>query len=541
MNNFTLRAACSILLLTSMLCLDGQQSDAYTPEDPVVKNMVGKAIQYLNSAQTAPNELVLVGYTLMKENHNAQNPVVQKALAEAQKYAAKAAREHTSKSNYEAAISALLFCEVDVDKYRSELNTIVEYFNRVQPSHGGYTYPAGKKGDTSQTQYVILALWTLDIHDFSIDYSRLQLSMNWQLRVQDPTGGFPYQGERPAGGQLIKQHEVTESMGYAGGSILLIGGDVLGMWGDTKTQEDPSLIDLPKAIKEIKIDPNAKKKNNLSRIPNARLVDSCRRMEGWQRANNNKNRMSGQFYYYSCYTEERYQSFSDIAQGQPIADNTPWYNRIVDELRQKQSADGSWLRTSGIGAPANTCFAVLALIRSTKKALNQAYGSDTQGGYGFGKDVSNSTLTADGKATQPSAAQSMDNMLKLLEASGADKLDGQALAENMKLSRDPKKRANEIDQMERILRGSQSYQARRVAARVLGTADSFDVVPTLIYALSDPDQEVPRFARDSLRFISRKFEGFDMPDVLDEASRLNGELAWQDWYKTVRPDYEFTD
>lgn len=541
MNHFIMRKAFLLLLATSMLSLGGQESSAYTPEDPVVKGMVGKAIQYLNTTETAPNELVLVGYTLMKENHDANNAVVQKALAEAKKYTAKAAREHTAKSNYEAAVSALLFCEVDVNTYRNELNTIVDYFNRVQPSHGGYTYPNHKTGDTSQTQYVMLALWTLDLNDFEIDYSRLQLAMNWQLRVQDPSGGFPYQGELPPGGQLIKQHEVTESMGYAGGSILLIGGDVLGMWGDTKTQEDPSLVDLPKAIKQIKTDPNSKKKNNLSRIPNARVLDSCRRMEGWQKANNNKSRTTGQFYYYSCYTEERYQSFSDIAQGQPIADNTPWYNRIVDELRQNQGADGSWRRTNGIGAPANTCFAVLALIRSTKKALNQAYGSDTQGGYGFAADVSNSKLDAEGNATKPDAAQSLDNMLELLEASGADKLDGKALAENMKLSRDPKKRANEIDQMQRVLKGSQSWQARRVAARVLGTADNFDVAPTLIYALSDPDTEVPRLARDSLRFISRKFEGYGMPDAPDDAQKRDAIFAWQDWYKTVRPDYEFTD
>ena len=73
-------------------------------------------------------------------------------------------------------------------------------------------------------------------------------------------------------------------------------------------------------------------------------------------------------------------------------------------------------------------------------------------------------------------------------------------------------RSAQLDRLERLVRGSRSYQARRVAAKLLGLSDELRVVPALIFALSDPDDVVREYARDGLRFISRKFEGFGMPD-----------------------------
>ena len=53
---------------------------------------------------------------------------------------------------------------------------------------------------------------------------------------------------------------------------------------------------------------------------------------------------------------------------------------------------------------------------------------------------------------------------------------------------------------------------RRLAVRALARTRNLDHVPTLIYGLTDPDWTVVREARDGLRFVSRKFAGFGIPD-----------------------------
>jgi HEAT repeat protein len=109
------------------------------------------------------------------------------------------------------------------------------------------------------------------------------------------------------------------------------------------------------------------------------------------------------------------------------------------------------------------------------------------------------------------------------------------------LADDPDERRKQLDRLVRLVRGSQSYQARRVAARLLGQSGELRVVPALIFALSDPDTTVKRFARDGLRFISRRFDGFDMPNKPNEQEMRAAQRAWKDWYLSLDPGYVFLD
>jgi len=109
------------------------------------------------------------------------------------------------------------------------------------------------------------------------------------------------------------------------------------------------------------------------------------------------------------------------------------------------------------------------------------------------------------------------------------------------LDTDPVARAAQLDRLERLVRGSRSWQARRVAARLLGTSDELRVAPALIFALSDPDTSVRKYARDGLRFISRKFEGFGMPDNPTQADVQQAQQQWRDWYRRLNPKHVFLD
>jgi hypothetical protein len=132
-------------------------------------------------------------------------------------------------------------------------------------------------------------------------------------------------------------------------------------------------------------------------------------------------------------------------------------------------------------------------------------------------------------------------LLDILDEDGGGDTEGKSIPDDLVLDSDPVGRAAQLDRLERLVRGSRSWQARRVAARLLGRTDELRVVPSLIFALSDPDQSVRLYARDGLRFLSRKFDGFGMPDTPSVTELQTAQRKWRDWYRSVNPNYVFLD
>jgi len=83
--------------------------------------------------------------------------------------------------------------------------------------------------------------------------------------------------------------------------------------------------------------------------------------------------------------------------------------------------------------------------------------------------------------------------------------------------------------------------ARRVATRLLGQSDDLKVVPTLIFALTDGDPIVRTYARDGLRFISRKFNGPGVPQTATPLEARKIADIWRKWYNDLDPGYVFLD
>ncbi|KAA5540997.1 hypothetical protein FYK55_19040 [Roseiconus nitratireducens] len=514
--------------------------DAYTPDDPVVIQMVDRGLRFLEQQKIQnPGETVLCAYAHFKVEHDESNEVVKRGIAEAKMFAATVESNPTHKVNYEAAVSVLLLCEISPDRFRSELATFQRYFEGHQMPHGGWGYHGEQEGDVSQTQYAILATWTLDRAGFKLQYNNIVRTIEWLLMVQDKDGPWPYKGEIPTRGALIDQQRTDHSMALAGGSSVLIAGDALGAWGNTTLDVDPGIVGLPKAVKLYKEDPNASQRKQV-KVPKDRMLKAVKYMDQWRANTPLKYGGSLEFWFYLIYTLERYESFLEIAEGSAVNASPAWYNDTVSELKKLQDNDGGWSANSYTSPAVSTAFAVLFLIRSTQKALGTGASATTIGGQGFGADVSKSQLVG-GKATTQAPAKAVTDMLALLESDDADKLDGKALAENATLPTDPVARSAQLDRLERLVRGSKSWQARRVSAKLLGMSDDLRVVPALIFALSDPDDSVRQYARDGLRFISRKFEGFGMPDEPDNTELRKAQREWRQWYKTMRPGYVFLD
>lgn len=546
-----------VVLVAVIAVTSSSTAMAYEPTGPVVTKMVDQGLSYLETLgdgdfaagdafHNQSGEAILVAYAHHKCRHDPESPVVKRGLKYAKSLVASFERGqggNAQKRTYLIAIAVLLFAEVDPQGYRNELRLLQEELLRGQSPNGAYCYPGespAKAGDVSQTQYALLAIWTLDRNGIPLDYDRVASTIQWMLRVQDKTGGWPYHGRDPGPGKPnTAQGKLTMSMALAGGSSVLIGGDALRLWGETVDDADPGIPGLPKAIKIYKEDKNVQRRKRAS-MSEAPIKNAVKFMNGWRANNPYKRTASIDWYYYQIYTLERFESFVEIANGLPKDSSPAWYNKTVDELKQYQGADGGWTDRSHTRGPVSTAFALLFLIRSTQKTIFTMSQGSLQGGYGLPKDTTDIRVEGTQIKGRPIAAQVTD-MLDILEKDGAGETEGKSIPDNLELDANPVSRAAQMDRLERLVRGSRSWQARRVAARLLGKSDELRAVPSLIYALSDPDDSVRRYARDGLRFLSRRFDGFGMPDDPTVAEVEDAQQQWRDWYRTMNPKYVFLD
>ena len=529
----------------------------YTPKSPEVQKMVERGAAFLETCKPKTHgEQILVSYAHLKCKHDPDAAVVKKGIAAAVKFANEVderGSKHEHERCYVIGICVLLLAEADSNVYRDSLEKLQKHLFAIQQPGGGFGYPGSKDGDISQTQYSMLAIWTLDRNGIPLDYAKVAKCILFLLRVQDLSGGWPYTANDPGPGKpRIKQgRAVNFSMGLAGGSSLLIAGDALRVWGQTDADADPGIPGMPKAIKLFKKDSNESRRTEtkVSPVPiknSIGFVIQFLNKLGYKRSGRD-------WYYYILYSRERFESFVEISKGLPKDDSPAWYNKGVDELRKFQDKDtGGWTDQSKSLAPVSTSFALLFLIRSTQKAIFSVGAGAMGGGQGFQKDTTKMKLDGTQFKGEPTSASVTDLLASLENDTGSD-VEGKSIPDNLQLAKDPKTRRAQIDRFERLVRGSRSYQARRVAAKLLGKSDEMRVVPALIFALGDLDTPTRRFARDGLRFISRKFDGMgkmpDRPADIKDAGAIgqwNQEMSeiqdkWRRWYRSVDPTYVFLD
>jgi hypothetical protein len=553
-----------LLPLALLTCL--MASDVYgagfESDNPTVDAMVNRGIAYLEKNQKTSThypftgisaagfgEHALMAYAHMKVKHDPSHPLVQQGIKAALSVVGMLNQRDpggtTSKSIYNASVAALLLAEVDRMKYRKELKLLADFLAQRQHRNGAFVYFGDNQGDTSQTQYAILALWTIDKAGLIIDYPRVPRIVDWLLRVQDPSGGWPYLGEDPgSSGKRVKQKDVYPSMGLAGGSTMLIAGDILRLWGDATSANDPKIFGLPTAAKLLlEGDENANyPRPTMAKEPLLNAIADC---DKWLNSHSpNPGKLKSEFPYYQLYTLERYESFKEIAQKKKPDPEPGWFKEGVAYLKAQEEPGGGWKKDTYhlMQGTTSTSFAILFLIRSTKKAIEQNQEGMLAGGQGLPGDTTKIVVDGTQIKGEP-VAEAVTDLLDMLEGEDPSALEGKSLPEDMKLDTDPKARQAQLDRLERLVRGSSSWQARRVAARLLGQSDEIRVVPALIFALDDPDTTVRTFARDGLRFISRKFEGFGM-EIKRGEKQDYGELRrvqrlWREWYLTMDPGYIF--
>ncbi len=528
---------------------------AYTPEDPVVQEMVNRGIKYLESTLGGKTqyptgkahiggwgEWALAGYAHYKVEHNIDSPVVQKGLEGALGIANGLNEKppeghHAAQTNYNIGVAALLLAEVDRDKYKRELEALAAHLRKIQFRNGAYGYYHDTLGDTSQTQYAMLALWTLDHAGITIDYNGVPKTAGWLMRTQDLSGGWTYRATDPGGNNRISQAGVTPGLSVAGACAVLISGDILRLWGNTNEVDPNKFPGLPKAIKLPKPEDPKQVRPRVTPVPYFAALENVQK---YLNSNSpNPGVKMGVFPYYTLYSIERFESFKELAFNSKKNPSPEWYNTGVDFLKNQQDGNGAWTKNDNLTSTINTSFAVLFLIRSTQKAIAAASTGALAGGWGLPKDTTKITVNGTQIKGEPEV-NAVTDLLGLLEADGADNVDSNSIPEDMKLATEPEARRVQIERLERLLRGSKSWQARRVAARLLGTSDQLSVVPTLIFAISDNDKPTRRYAINGLQFISRKFDLYDLPENPDTAQINDCQKKWIAWYQTMYPNFVYS-
>ncbi|MEM6330925.1 MAG: prenyltransferase/squalene oxidase repeat-containing protein [Planctomycetota bacterium] len=513
-----------VLGVALLLAGPAATATAVTPESPEVQKLIKKALSYLDkhtSEELGGKCLIALAYlktTPPQPNH----PRVRQAL--------EACREGMRKREridmYSNGLAVIFLCEQGGRRNADLVNFYLNGLKQRQKDHGGWGYDERKTGDTSQTQYAALSYWEAHNNGFSIGSDSVEQLSDWLMRTQDPNGAWGYQGQLGEGGKRVKQSGITCSMLAAGMGSMFIAADLFGLLDGGADGGPPR--GLPSGVSR-----KGEKKNK--RSPNLRsssldrkgIFASIKRGNAWM--DKNYKESLPQYTIYYLYSLERYRSFEE-----KWTRNAPrepeWYVNGYKYLKQRQSDDGSW--SAGCGRPPDTAFAVLFLVRSTRAMLRGKLSGVAIGTRGLPKYTPGLKLV-EGQFVIEQTEAAVSDLLNMLDDDAAEKID--QLANNptaLVLTGELDEAAEQ--RLRQVVRGG-SPGARLLAVRTLGRTGKLDHVPTLIYAMTDPDRRVTLEARDALRFVSRRFEGFGLADNFTDRQRYEARDKWKSWYLSIKP------
>ncbi len=517
-----------------------------TPNSPEVKALIDTGVDWLDS-HSSHNQLggkALVAMVFLKAGRP-DHPAIAEAVSACQAFASKEKKQIARvKEVYSLGLSIIFLCELDPIVHRSSIQALLEglyerqALNRGTGQDGGFGYMNRGTGDTSMTQYAVLAMWTAHRSGIEVPGEHVKEVCEWLLRTQDPTGVWGYQGQAAGLGQRKRQKETSSSMAAAGtGSIYMLS-DLLGLKlvvnapiGNTEIP--PALVPVPQDnAKPVK----ASGKGNLR----SEVSQSARDGDKWLAGKIKSDPWPKGYPFYYYYALERYQSFRELATNS-VDDSPEWYEIGVGEIKKQMEERGRW--QGGCDRTVSTSFAVLFLMRGTKKTIQKSLGSGSGllvGGRGLPSDVSQVRLQG-GKLVNSSIRVPAVELLDLLETAESADLDEYIRnPSSIQIRGTAAEQSAQANRFRRLVR-DEDHRIRRLAVQALAAHRDLDNVPYLIYAVTDPDHNVSSKAREGLRFISRNLLGVSAnlsPKASEKEAIAN---QWKEWYRVINPDVRFLD
>ena len=167
---------------------------------------------------------------------------IQEALAECKK----TPFANDGADNYNLGLMIIFLCEMEDESNRSLITQMLGELVRRQKQNGGWGYPGAQAGDTSQTQYAVLAIWMAQRHKYDVALPVIENVMNWILRTQDPSGAWGYQAVDPGqNAPRTGQTPLTVSLTSAALGSLYILTDLVNLPGGPIVPEDRPVSKLP--------------------------------------------------------------------------------------------------------------------------------------------------------------------------------------------------------------------------------------------------------------------------------------------------------
>jgi len=522
----------SLFVVVLLVLFTAAPSLAVTPESPEVRELIEQGLSYLEEhTDERLGGKCLIGLAFLKDGASLDHPRIVEALEACKSHNAQEIRNEPG-GVYSNGLAIIFLAELDATKHRDLIQRYAGAMVNRQKSHGGWGYDAYPTGDTSQTQYAVLAYWSLLQAGVAPKVESIESATNWLLRTQDPAGPWGYQGTDPGSFELVEQTRTDVSMLAAGLGSVLMAANILGEIKPGEAKVDGEFSEpkeeLPAALQRVEAS-EAQAIRSLSggKIDKDQLQKSIAMGKQW--FDKNFHEIEGEYPYYILYSIERYKSFEEYLTGD-VEEVPDWYVKGYEYVKKTQKDHGGW--ESPAGAPCATAFATLFLMRSMQKSIKASLGEGTLvGGRGLSANLARMKLQGGRLVTAPEPTE-IDKLLEMLEGTGGadfDALQSGSLA--LDVSNVGPEEARRLQQ---ILK-SGTPEARLMAAKTLGQLRNLDYVPDLLYALTDPDNRVVRSARDGLKFISRRFDGFGPPDVFNETERYDSIEKWKNWYRRIRP------
>ena len=525
-----------------------------------IRNAAGYLRNNIKKASGAKRNLAALALLLAGEPPN--SPLITdsvkqiRSLIKDGKYEPRSEDEHI----YGAGVNATLLADLDPAALRPELEAITNYVIASQGDDGSWDYPGGRRtvGDTSISQYGMLALWAGERAKIPIPPEVYQKIVAWHQKTQNKRGGFSYHPGTKAG---YEQGAPTLTNSAAGTGSLLIARMFLrpnapaGKWEQSsrpRKAADKSTPDRRKlgVLKKVDLDSGTlqtKKKQTGTAVA---FDSTIERSLGWLRVNFRDRGSNPDHPMYYYYTLERMAALGNIR----TLGSHDWYQECSNVVLPTQTKNGDFKIKSYSGPLVGTSLAILFLTKSTAKVL----GRPVPGNIGTGLMAGGRGLPAnlktvrmkDGRVESPKKNAPFETLLaeldkpQSLDIAAAQK----AIVEKVQLG-DRKALIGQVARLKKLV-DHPNADVRRTAIWALGRSSDLRLVPLLLKALEDSDVDVMIEARNALCWISRKPLGFGLsPSPFDGISEQAGKSQkdraitkwrteavrrWRAWYLKIR-------
>jgi len=509
---------------------------ALSPESPEVKAAVDKAIQFLEGESGADRRTggkALIALAMLKYGADPEHPRIKEAVEAIRTALHGKETRNIGMDIYSTGLSIIFLVTLESGKYEPEISALLAYLQYAQKPHGGWGYPTGQhaeSGDTSMTQYGVLSCWEATQAGFQVPRETVDKVTNWLIKTQDPQGGFGYQGIVAPSEERVKQQGVRHSMAAAGLGSVYICANLLGYSEKIERDED-----LPRVLRLAKTKA-PESEGPRSTVSQRRIREAQAAGNSWIQSNYKIDPSPWTFYY--LYALERYWSFREAAEGER---GSKWYNDGARYLIRNQRETGAWDEgREGTGAQIDTAFAVLFLLRSSKKSIEHAHyfrAGTSLGGRGLPKDTARVEVQMGRLVSRPPVRSPEALCAALADPTHSGHRLALETLRQLPLDELRPLVAAQRAELEALANGG-TTEVRLAALDGLARSRQLDVAPLLIQALSDPDVEIVRQACRGLNLLSRRLDSVELPDRLAATDRQSLIDKWTKWYLAVRPDAE---